>query len=1526
MAKAGGSATNYGILYQALGTVGHALELTLNAQIDQDEIESAILVIEPVGGGGDIQIETGPRRRVEQWKASTGGQSWSLAKLIDNVLPDLYRATNPIADSYHFMTEGNAGTMTPALEFFKSLPEISNDDDPTHTLDDTQERTFAQGYSTTDRQLFLRVVETCKGKYEDEKEARRKTWLMLSRFEMNQPHSFGELIRRIDNWIQDVIGFRENVESKRQELCGKIVELAAKGGQRVRVEDLIRDAGLNATSFRAWHRIRDRLRVRTTERIKRATGYLSTLDARKNLPFHESRPILVITGESGQGKTWIQAAIATRSVASEALTIWVSSTEQTNWRSVAAREIWCRGAGQDAEIDLENVADRRKEVNQDAPIPWVMVCIDDVRSKNTLAQIIEFPWEEHGMLATISVSTSLLRQGVWNHNKRIRVVEAEDFSPREVRECLRKQSVDWANTATDVRELIRRPILSRVYCELAKDDPWTPRHEYDLMQAYWNRIHNNGGQQADLAAMRSLAGSLLADPPRYPWSPEVCSQAGANQEAIDRLVQASWLRKLDNGYVEASHDRLLSWALAEYIVQQKRDGQQTTDWLCQTIQSIRAQPGTTSRRLGYVPMDVLYLCSQPSAPDHVRCDTWQVIRAMESHSGLGHNDEGLYKDLLPTLENQIVQYIVERLEHLGDAGESQQYLPRTAAEAFVRIGERHPQAVRAIILRFLKSNREQLQEMGMRLAARFPSPDYLDRCWKMHQACLVARQDAKAKSDSHLQYRRGFAALSACTMLDADWIAKRIRENLAVPEFLNELTFLLGEFQSLTGKQVWNSVKADLVKYVPPEKRHAIAKCLLSFRDHEYTHYLREWILCAEEHVAPMCLELLSYFSPTDTISLIREIPPRLIFLYTRSLRDQLMGHCPQETASEVQQIVKAGSEHSHIYLDIVCCGDHIDAATVDLFIDRLDACLIENQARGEGESSNHLFRPLDQLNSLHGRAVLDALKSRRGSSFETRLADFACVRTDNTTGYVDHEFDAAFEVLLRIGGDGVTRVVNALLQSTSDLAKVKGCKYSSVRPNKETRLLLDILAQSDDMRDDTRGNSFPLAQQKSINALAALGEDAALVRGIIKIGKQISPDVTEYRDHHPAMADHAISDALTILENADHESYANAVLALGFSGRPEIRHRIEAILLECDTESDTSMCAMLALEDLGGISENIAERVLEQYRSGHHKYPALKLMATGDREACNRLMASALPDEPPFDEVDERIIAWLGHDVKTRPLVARQLRAMLASKGYRGFAFMFEVPQLLDPTNDHEIEKLWETATRPSVGFTTSGARAASIENLAAIDPEAAYEMASYSLKHDNWDRDLLPEVMLRIDREKATLEIVDHMLNAVYPGMCRALALQLRFNADPLVVSAMIGDALDHPNHNRRRAAAFASGFLRGIVSEERLAQLTLNDAHYVVCRTAADSLRSQQRECEAECLISMLDQVEMTESWALCGDVIHLADPNILTMPGDLLGFLAAIRSKPFSLRIAIDDEIAKLIKKVNDTLNNTNKRWE
>jgi hypothetical protein len=65
MAQAGGSATINGILYQILGTLNWAANIHLRAQLSGDDIEEAILVIEPCEGGGDLRIEEKSKRTIE---------------------------------------------------------------------------------------------------------------------------------------------------------------------------------------------------------------------------------------------------------------------------------------------------------------------------------------------------------------------------------------------------------------------------------------------------------------------------------------------------------------------------------------------------------------------------------------------------------------------------------------------------------------------------------------------------------------------------------------------------------------------------------------------------------------------------------------------------------------------------------------------------------------------------------------------------------------------------------------------------------------------------------------------------------------------------------------------------------------------------------------------------------------------------------------------------------------------------------------------------------------------------------------------------------------------------------------------------------------------------------------------------------------------------------------------------------------------------------------------------------------------
>src|SRR5437588_654080 len=110
MTQAGGSATIYGILYQALGASHWASTLSLKSELVLQDFASAQLIIEPRGGGGDVVVHDDGYRVVEQWKAKSDEGTWSVNTLIKEVFPDLYRAvdyarmTDPV--QYRFVSEG----------------------------------------------------------------------------------------------------------------------------------------------------------------------------------------------------------------------------------------------------------------------------------------------------------------------------------------------------------------------------------------------------------------------------------------------------------------------------------------------------------------------------------------------------------------------------------------------------------------------------------------------------------------------------------------------------------------------------------------------------------------------------------------------------------------------------------------------------------------------------------------------------------------------------------------------------------------------------------------------------------------------------------------------------------------------------------------------------------------------------------------------------------------------------------------------------------------------------------------------------------------------------------------------------------------------------------------------------------------------------------------------------------------------------------------------------------------------------
>jgi hypothetical protein len=171
---AGGPATINGVLFQLLWSLLRAARLSLS-ECDRDEetgqLRSAILVLEPLGGGGDLQEIGQGGRIVEQVKARTGGSTWSLREVVEGVLPDLYCAVGPgePPSNYRFVTEGRMGRWEAVYSFFNSL---SSQECPTSdvlsALDDKDELLFAGGTTDmpggrrTQRRVFEWIVGTVR--------------------------------------------------------------------------------------------------------------------------------------------------------------------------------------------------------------------------------------------------------------------------------------------------------------------------------------------------------------------------------------------------------------------------------------------------------------------------------------------------------------------------------------------------------------------------------------------------------------------------------------------------------------------------------------------------------------------------------------------------------------------------------------------------------------------------------------------------------------------------------------------------------------------------------------------------------------------------------------------------------------------------------------------------------------------------------------------------------------------------------------------------------------------------------------------------------------------------------------------------------------------------------------------------------------------------------------------------------------------------------------------------------------------
>jgi hypothetical protein len=1078
---------------------------------------------------------------------------------------------------------------------------------------------------------------------------------------------------------------------------------------------------------------------------------------------------------------------------------------------------------------------------------------------------------------------------------------------------------NWESIAPDVEQLIRRPILASVYATAVDSPSWCPENEYEVVEAFWNALKD----PVDKGALRSLAYSAREDGSAYPWPAEDVIERNISKETIQRLIDAGWMKDMGEGALALWHNRLLAWAFAAALADRTRAGKLSVDKLGATLGECFAGTLKAGRvHLNYAPMDVLWLVYSPGFSIGNKADLWRLILALEESSGLGPHDEGLYRDLLGSLGTRAISHLLARVR--DSAGYESNPIPRLACISLERIGGTHRKEVASVAAKSVGSTNEPERELGLRLAARFPEASEVDALWEILKATVQSEESVSRKYDA-LRLRQN--AFRAALTLDPSWLNAAILKYASESEFLTELCYTLTNLHCEEVAPVWASNKKLLLEKIPSDKRRCLIGCIVRFRDSQELNHLREWVCSEEEFVGPTALQALAFFEPAEACQALAKVSPKHLAMHSGSIGLALLAQSPGEANEAIRQSLSRESENPLLYgLLPKDHGDRLEQVTVDALIDVLDEGLVAFE-EAEGSGTNPVMHPrLDIVESLHSTVVLETLRNRRGSDFELRLATFACSRADNSSGWVDHEYEMAHSILKRMAGEGYTRVVNTLLVAEARQSRMTGCEEAIVRPNEQTYRLLRDAAMSDTLWD-TGSSAFPVVQQRAVDSLAGLGRNKDLIDAVLKWGEKISPYVSKLRMDSPPMLDDEFQAARALLDRPKHSQHANAVLALGQTGRTELVPKLQEVFLASSCESDVAFKAMLALEDLSDDLAPIGERIVEQYGSGHHKFAAFKLAIKAPDTLSATSFLEMLPTGDNLDDTDERLLSYLVHRQDTKELAIKRARSVLAKDGSRRISIFLDESTVLDPEHPQDRERLWTRSRWPRGSFYTEGGKAAAIIRLAKTEPEAAYETALETLKRlDDGDRYDMPGVLLHLSPEKAIIDLCSALSGIRDRKMCRALGVSVRQHGKEAQAIACLEAALTDSEPRTRRSAAMVAGFLTAACLEPVVTERLRVEGNWSVCMELLQAKRSMQQEGEAVSIVRTLSGLRPEETWGAIDCICHLVDPDIVAARNDPLGVLAYLDSQPYALSHYATKLLEKRVKEVEKELDSLHKRWD
>ena len=639
MTRSGGSVALNGFLYQILHHLDWSADVSLSGTLDGQEVKDGCLVLEPGKGGGDAQACASGLHLVEQYKTRASG-TWSLSDVI-TVLRDLRKSVPdelPEFARYRFVTNGRPGRLTEFAEFIARLHAVEGADE----LDDTTKRKFASDLRLGDQAFLDHLARATRnrGTGSVTSEERALVFHLARRFGLEFGVGLEDLAADIETRLRPCVENLGDEAGVRKHLVGELMEQLGKGETKLDpggLDTMLQEAGISPDRLR---KVGELARTLAGGRRRRSKyiRYRREVDVRDAPRWSGSKAVCLIAGESGAGKSWQLASLMNGMTGDGEPVVFVRGTGSSeDILTRAAREIWQVGLGETSDKTLQGVCNFLRERAFQLRSPRFTIAVDDAGDADVVRDLVRQDWTNLGARLVITVPLAVVGTLDSTDRDEIWLRRVGDFSIEELDTLLKKFGQRWADLPGDLKRLLRKPVLAGLFLDLGVSSfQNAPQSEYEIFETFWNRIDEKCrvGDKGIVAALADCAVEGV----RYPLSRKDWPTIALDNKSLAALESAGWLTCSEHGDVEFSHDRLLNWAVAQSICRKFLNNTLTVDGLFALMTGEEdGDSADTVRRLGYVPMDTLWLLSEH---DSGRSALGQIVEKMESHGAFG--GEGRY--------------------------------------------------------------------------------------------------------------------------------------------------------------------------------------------------------------------------------------------------------------------------------------------------------------------------------------------------------------------------------------------------------------------------------------------------------------------------------------------------------------------------------------------------------------------------------------------------------------------------------------------------------------------------------------------------------------------------------------------------------------------------------------------------------------------------------------------------------------------------------------------------------------------